>query len=122
MKHRATSRLLNACFAILNITTKFWVTQNCGVIYKRNMAFIRASLRNFSSNSTNICANSKIPFLYQSYDSASKKPLLFSIQIAHVLMKRKITFLAHSEKVTKINICAALCAKVFQKGVENAVM
>ena len=35
VKNRVISRLLSACacFAILNIATSFWCSQNCGVIY-----------------------------------------------------------------------------------------
>jgi len=66
VKNRVTGRLLNACLAILNIAKNFWHIQNYGVFYKRNTAFIKTSPRNFSSNSTNICANSKIPSIHQS--------------------------------------------------------
>jgi len=51
---------------ILNVATNVWLPQNCGVIYKTNTVFIRTSPCNFSSNSTNICANSKIPSSHQS--------------------------------------------------------
>jgi len=61
MKNHDTSRLLNARFEILTITTSFWLIQNRGIIYKTNTAVIRTSPRNFSSNRTNIYANSKIP-------------------------------------------------------------
>jgi len=68
-------------FAILNITTSFWLIQNCGIIYKTNTAYIRTcSTRNFSkNNNTNICANSKIPSSHSSVinDSANKKTSLF---------------------------------------------
>jgi len=85
VKNRVMNRLHNACFAILNIATSFWVLQNCGVIYKTNTTFIRTSSRKFSSNSTNICANSKITFVHQSQMTLLVKSLCF--QIALVLMK-----------------------------------
>jgi len=65
VKNRATSRLLNACVAVLTIATSFSLIQNCGVIYKTNTAFIRV-LAIFSSNSTSLHANSKIPSIHQS--------------------------------------------------------
>ena len=57
--------LLNACVAVLTIATSFSLIQNCGVIYKTNTAFIRV-LAIFSSNSTSLHANSKIPSIHQS--------------------------------------------------------
>jgi len=35
----------NACFAILNIATSFWLSENCGVIYKKNAAFITSHVQ-----------------------------------------------------------------------------
>ena len=32
VKNHAISRLLNACFAILNIATSFWLIQNCSYL------------------------------------------------------------------------------------------
>jgi len=64
VKIRAMSRLLRACFAILNTATSFRLTENCVVIYKSNMTFIRINPHNGYSNSTNICANSKIPSIH----------------------------------------------------------
>jgi len=61
VKNEVTRCLLHASFAILNIATSFSLIQNYGIIYKRSTTFIRTSPRNFSSNSTNIYANSKIP-------------------------------------------------------------
>ena len=52
--------MLNACFAILNRATSFWLIQNCKVMYKTNTVFIRSPC-DISSSSTNICANSKNP-------------------------------------------------------------
>jgi len=82
VKNRVMSRLLNACFAILNIAITFWVIQNCGVIYRINTAFIRTNPHNFSSNSTNICANSKIPSIHQSQMTlqAASFPFLFKLR------------------------------------------
>jgi len=65
--NRVIRSLLNACFVILNIEPSVWLIQNCGVIYKINIAFTRISPHNFLSNSMNI------PF-----------------QMAHVLKKQKI--------------------------------
>jgi len=53
-------------FAILDIETSFWLIHHGGIIYKTNIAFIKTSPSNFSSNDTNICANSKIPSIHQS--------------------------------------------------------
>jgi len=65
VKNEATSRLLHASFAISNIATSLSLIQNYGVIYKGKHN-IRTSPRKFSSNSTNIHANSKIPSIEQS--------------------------------------------------------
>jgi len=59
------NRLHNACFAILNTETSFWVIENFGAIYKINStAFIRTCASNFSSNNMKMCASSKIPTIY----------------------------------------------------------
>jgi len=44
VKNRTVSRLLNACFAIINRATSFWLIQNCEDIYRTNTAFSRAVL------------------------------------------------------------------------------
>jgi len=62
VKNGTISRLLNACFAILNIATNFWLIQNCGVICKTNMTFIRTCPHNTSSNNTNMCCVQTVKF------------------------------------------------------------
>jgi len=66
VKDQAMNRLLKTCYAILNAATGIFLFENCAVIGKTNVALIRTSPRNFSSNSTNIYANSKISFIHQS--------------------------------------------------------
>jgi len=60
------SRLLNACFAVLNIATSVWFLQNCGFIYETNTAFIKTNAHSSSSITTNVYANNKIPSFHQS--------------------------------------------------------
>jgi len=59
-KRQAMSCLLNACFAMLNTRISVRLLENSGTIQKRNIAFIIRNPRNFSSNSMNMCAHSKI--------------------------------------------------------------
>jgi len=62
VKNHVMSCMLNARFEMFNIAISVWLLQNYRMIYKTNTAFIRTNIyHNFSSNSTNICANKKIP-------------------------------------------------------------
>jgi len=56
---------LNRCCAFLNIATSVGSFKTAESFTKQT-AFFRKSPRNFSKNSTNICANSKIPSSHQS--------------------------------------------------------
>jgi len=76
VKNRAMRGLLNACFAILNIAISVWLVKNDGIIYKTNTAYIRTNRHNFSSNCTNICANSKTPSIFHPKMTQLRKFLL----------------------------------------------
>ena len=55
VKDRAMSRLLNACFAILNIATSFWHIKKRRVIYKRNGIYQNKSSHFFKHQHEYLC-------------------------------------------------------------------
>ena len=65
VKVRAMSRLLNACFAILNGATSFWHIQNFRLIYKK-MAFIRRSHSHFYKHQHEYVCMHTVTFLFPS--------------------------------------------------------
>jgi len=72
VKNRAMSSLLNACFAILDIATNFWLIQTCGVIYKRNTAFSEQVLATFQATARIFVQTVKFPPVISRNNSTSK--------------------------------------------------